>query len=1096
MKPILFLFTALSLICATPLARAAFGVTNSGGFYTVDSGAGLVFKVDQANGNVTSIKYNNVEYQDLDYADSHLISGLGSDLTVSATTIGGQYVKVAVQTSPTNGVVANLTHYFMVKNGDNTIYMATYAADQPGIGELRWITRLEPTVLPTGPEPSDTRGKSATIESADVFAMPDGTTRSKYYGDTIWHSKDRAMDMTYCGTAGPYAGVWMVYGSRESSSGGPFFRDIQEDCFDTVRGLYNYMFSGHNQTENMRLGVLHGPYALVFNGGEQPALPLDLSWIGIMGLTGYVPDSGRGAVEGTVSGIKDGYEKVVGFKNATAQYWTVADASGNYTSPLMKPGSYTVTLYQDEFEVDTDSVTVSDGNTNTVNLASAEPHPTYLWKIGDWDGSPAGLMNSDKVIEMHPSDVRMDDWDAAPVGSPFVVGTDDPRTRFPCYEWKDVGSIYIQFNLTTAQKNAGANLRIGITAAYSGGRPAVYVNGNYINLPGSTSQPSSRSLTIGTYRGNNAMFDDDYTISSSDLVVGTNILRIKVESGTAGSNWLSPGYSIDCVEWDGPAPTAAPSAPSAVDAAWHGEQIALSWKAEPSATHYILERATAVGGPYTTLSSDVGPARYVDTSVTSGTLYYYRVKAVNPAGTSSTSTPASALPDTPTGLNAATVSSDRIDLSWAAAAGAESYNIKRAAVSGGPYTTITNLATLSYSDIGLDGNTTYYYVVSAVNTAGEGDDSQQAFGTTYAEGVLNFATDAGTDTTSTISGFNMNGGNALVILVSGEGSTSYSATYNGTPVTAKVATSEGGQSATVFYVVNPSSSNGDVVVSFGASTVYAVSVLSLNNVSGLGDSATFGEPAGTGSWDLSYSGMAGGIVVAAFADNSWQNVALAITGDNIDTYLQQIAGGGSESAGRAHAYGNIPADGTYTNTFTWGDTDSSRNAGVVVAFEPAPLAAPSGLTAMTVSSDQINLNWSVSAGATSYTVKRSAVTGGPFTGIASGIITTNYADIGLSEGSTYHYVVSAVNAYSASVNSSEASATTLFSTPPDIGVSIVGGTLSLSWPSNYLGWTLQYRTNLLTGSWQDLSGSDTNFTYEILLNELPANSMFYKLVLP
>src|ERR1041384_2125871 len=120
---------------------------------------------------------------------------------------------------------------------------------------MRWITRMNPSVIGTGPAPSDLRKNTGAIESSDVFGMADGTTRSKYYGDTSTHSKDRAMDLTYCGATGPAVGVWMVFGNRESSSGGPFFRDIQNQC-GTDQEIYNYMNSGHNQTEAWRTNVL------------------------------------------------------------------------------------------------------------------------------------------------------------------------------------------------------------------------------------------------------------------------------------------------------------------------------------------------------------------------------------------------------------------------------------------------------------------------------------------------------------------------------------------------------------------------------------------------------------------------------------------------------------------------------------------------------------------------------------------------------------------------------------------------------------------------------------------------------------------------
>ena len=64
-----------------------------------------------------------------------------------------------------------------------------------------------------------------------------------------------------------------------------------------------------------------------------------------------------------------------------------------------------------------------------------------------------------------------------------------------------------------------------------------------------------------------------------------------------------------------------------------------------------------------------------------------------------------------------------VTLDWTDAAGATSYNIKRALVTGGPYTTIANTSETSYTDTGLDNNRTYYYVVSGANSIGEGADS-------------------------------------------------------------------------------------------------------------------------------------------------------------------------------------------------------------------------------------------------------------------------------------------------------------------------------------------------------------------------------------
>jgi len=80
----------------------------------------------------------------------------------------------------------------------------------------------------------------------------------------------------------------------------------------------------------------------------------------------------------------------------------------------------------------------------------------------------------------------------------------------------------------------------------------------------------------------------------------------------------------------------------------------------------------------------------------------------------------------------ATAMESQVALSWAASSGAISYNVKRATVSGGPYATVTNVITTNYTDIGLANGTTYYYAVSALNTAGESANSAQTSATTPA----------------------------------------------------------------------------------------------------------------------------------------------------------------------------------------------------------------------------------------------------------------------------------------------------------------------------------------------------------------------------
>ncbi len=512
-------------------ARADFGVLDANGSYEVDSGAGLVFKVNQANGDITSLKFNGLEVQGPTKM-SHISSGLGM-AKVSEMAIGPDIIKISSET-PT------LTHYFLVRRGINTITMATFDAQEPTVGELRWITRLNAKVVPNGPEASSLEGTTGPIESKDIFGKPNGETRSKYY------FKERAMDLSIRGATGPGVGVFMDYGSRESSSGGPFFRDI-ENQQGGDQEVYNYMNSGHNQTEAVRIGVLQGPYALVFTDGKTPTSRADYSWMESqdLGLRGWVGQKERGQVKGRATGIPAGFEGVVAFANDTSQGWCKVDPrSGDFLSPYLKPGDYTMTLYKGELAVASQAVTVSAGAAPTIaNIASTEPNPAFLWRIGEWDGTPNGFLNAENIPLMHPSDVREQKW--APIT--YTIGTSKPAT-FPAEQWTDENSpTTIKFDLSAAQIGP-LTLRIGITAAYANARPVVTINAWNAMVPEASGQPKSRSLTIGTYRGNNTTFSFD--IPASALVAGTNTLSINVLGRTNFHSFLSPGYAYDCVELD------------------------------------------------------------------------------------------------------------------------------------------------------------------------------------------------------------------------------------------------------------------------------------------------------------------------------------------------------------------------------------------------------------------------------------------------------------------------------------------------------------------------------------------------------------------
>lgn len=77
----------------------------------------------------------------------------------------------------------------------------------------------------------------------------------------------------------------------------------------------------------------------------------------------------------------------------------------------------------------------------------------------------------------------------------------------------------------------------------------------------------------------------------------------------------------------------------------------------------------------------------------------------------------------------ATASDAQIALSWSASANATSYVLERGETSGGPYTQIGTAPSASYTDAGLTNGTAYYYVVIAVNGAGQSASSAEVAAT-------------------------------------------------------------------------------------------------------------------------------------------------------------------------------------------------------------------------------------------------------------------------------------------------------------------------------------------------------------------------------
>ncbi len=182
---------------------------------------------------------------------------------------------------------------------------------------------------------------------------------------------------------------------------------------------------------------------------------------------------------------------------------------------------------------------------------------------------------------------------------------------------------------------------------------------------------------------------------------------------------------------------AAPTSPAVTYPANY--QARLAWTdAATNETGYRIERSRAGTAQWSLVVSALaaGTTAYIDTTVAAGTSYDYRISAYGTGGISGyaslTATVPDVAPPVPAGL-VATTTYTTASLSWNTVAQANSYRVKRASVSGGPYTTIASaLVSPTYSDTTLSPGTTSYYVVSAVGNVLESANSAEASAATPA----------------------------------------------------------------------------------------------------------------------------------------------------------------------------------------------------------------------------------------------------------------------------------------------------------------------------------------------------------------------------
>ena len=197
---------------------------------------------------------------------------------------------------------------------------------------------------------------------------------------------------------------------------------------------------------------------------------------------------------------------------------------------------------------------------------------------------------------------------------------------------------------------------------------------------------------------------------------------------------------------------------------------------------------------------------------------------------------------------------------------------------------------------------------------------------------------------------------------------------------------------------------------------------------------------------------------------------VATVGVNVVTYSDNTLLPNTQYYYRVRAYNSI-GDSAYSN----------------IASDLTGPAAPTGLTATTISSSQIDLAWTDNSGnENGFKIERGTASAGPFTTIATNAVgATTFSNTGLSANTAYYYRVAAYNANGNS-SYSTANATTL--PIPPVLAAIGNKTTATGTALTFTASATNPNQLITTNTWQTFQSFPGNTPNETILFKKPASS--------
>jgi len=437
---------------------------------------------------------------------------------------------------------------------------------------------------------------------------------------------------------------------------------------------------------------------------------------------------------------------------------------------------------------------------------------------------------------------------------------------------------------------------------------------------------------------------------------------------------------------------AAPGTPTAT---LTGGQVTLDWTPAWEASSYQVQRATASGGPFTTIATGVDATTFTDSTVTSGTTYYYKVQGVRLGVVGPDSGVRSVVPTAPLvvtintpAANATFVQGNNLTVNVSATGGTIS-NVKLS-VNGvlmhqegiAPY----DWSATSDPPLGNLAAGLYDLVVTATASNGNTGTATRQIAVGLADGSGFSVTELGTLSSHVFA--RNTGPNAYSLQAAGAG---FSGAADNGGLLAKTFSGDGMIVARV-----DSLANVDVWTKAGI-TFRASTQVNAANV------ALLATPTATN-----------GVMMQTRATDGAATTSAKIAGLTPPQWLKLVRRGssfiGSYSANGVewtqHTSSNVtlPTAAVVGLAITSHVSETSAQAAFSqVMIAPLP-AVPTNLT-VTPGNQQMQLAWTSSAGSESYVVKRATNQAGPFSIIAT-VAGTSFLDTSVTNGTTYYYTVS------------------------------------------------------------------------------------------